>query len=40
MEKRDLVREFKRIGIHEGMALEVHSSLGSFGCLYELFLCY
>lgn len=31
MEKRDLVREFKRIGIHEGMALEVHSSLGSFG---------
>ena len=31
MKKNELIEELKRIGIHEGMALEVHSSLGSFG---------
>lgn len=30
MQKYELIREFKNIGIHEGMELEVHSSLGSF----------
>ena len=31
MQKAELMREFKKIGISEGMALEVHSSLSSFG---------
>ncbi|MGN1119007.1 MAG: AAC(3) family N-acetyltransferase [Oscillospiraceae bacterium] len=31
MDRYDLVREFRRIGITEGMTLEVHSSLSSFG---------
>lgn len=31
MKKNDLVKEFKNIGINEGMELEVHSSLSSFG---------
>lgn len=31
MNKNELIGEFKRIGITEGMELEVHSSLSSFG---------
>ena len=31
MTKSELVRELKKIGIKEGMELEVHSSLSSFG---------
>ncbi|MGN0620243.1 MAG: AAC(3) family N-acetyltransferase [Porcipelethomonas sp.] len=31
MNKNDLIAEFKNIGITEGMTLEVHSSLSSFG---------
>lgn len=31
MDKQRLVREFQRIGITQGMMLEVHSSLSSFG---------
>lgn len=31
MNKSELVNEFKRIGLAEGMELEVHSSLSSFG---------
>lgn len=31
MNKTDLITEFRNIGITEGMILEVHSSLGSFG---------
>lgn len=31
MKKSELVKEFKKIGIVEGMILEVHSSLRSFG---------
>lgn len=31
MKKHELIEELKRIGIHGGMELEVHSSLGSFG---------
>lgn len=31
MNKNELISEFKRIGITEGMELEVHSSLSSFG---------
>ncbi|MGN1423020.1 MAG: AAC(3) family N-acetyltransferase [Oscillospiraceae bacterium] len=31
MDKKELVTEFKKIGITEGMTLEVHSSLSSFG---------
>lgn len=31
MNKNELIGEFKRIGITEGMKLEVHSSLSSFG---------
>ena len=31
MTKSELVRELKKIGIEEGMELEVHSSLSSFG---------
>lgn len=31
MQKQDFIKAFKRIGIQNGMALEVHSSLSSFG---------
>lgn len=31
MNKQDLINEFRKIGITEGTALEVHSSLSSFG---------
>ena len=33
MNKAELVKELKRIGLQEGMELEVHSSLSSFGCI-------
>lgn len=31
MNKAQLVEELKRVGLQEGMVLEVHSSLSSFG---------
>ena len=31
MDKQDLIKAFRKIGIEKGMALEVHSSLSSFG---------
>ena len=31
LEKHELIKAFKKIGIQEGMELEVHSSLSSFG---------
>lgn len=31
--QRDLVLAFRALGVREGMALEVHSSLSSFGCV-------
>lgn len=31
MKKAELVNELKKIGLQEGMEIEVHSSLSSFG---------
>ncbi len=33
MQKYELIKEFKNIGIYEGTELEVHSSLSSLGCV-------
>ena len=33
MNKQDLINQFRKIGITEGTALEVHSSLSSFGSI-------